>query len=143
MEWWHWMLLGLFFLVAEMATPGGFFALFFGLSGILVGALAGLGWARALWLQWLLFSVISVGTLVALRGPLRGRVSPGRNPRPVDSLVGEAAVALEDLPSGGVGKVEVRGSSWSARNAGSGPLSRGQRCRVERVEGLMLWVRPE
>jgi membrane protein implicated in regulation of membrane protease activity len=41
-----------------------------------------------------------------------------------------------------VGKVELRGSSWSARSARAA-LARGQRCRVERVDGLTLWVRPE
>ena len=30
MDWWLWVLLGLGLLALEMATPGGFFALFFG-----------------------------------------------------------------------------------------------------------------
>ena len=42
MVWWSWMVLGLALLGAEMTTPGGFYILFFGLSALLVGTLAGL-----------------------------------------------------------------------------------------------------
>ena len=42
-----------------------------------------------------------------------------------------------------LGKAELRGTSWSARNRGAAALARGQRCVVEKVDGLMLWVRPE
>jgi membrane protein implicated in regulation of membrane protease activity len=65
------------------------------------------------------------------------------NGKSVDNLVGETAVVLEDIAPGGVGKAEMRGASWTARTAGAATLSRGQRCRVERIEGLMLWLRPE
>ena len=59
----------------------------------------------------------------------------------VDSLVGETAVALEEIPAGGVGKAELRGSSWSARNLGESPIQLNQRVRVERIDGLTLDVR--
>ena len=57
MVWWYWMVLGLALLGAEMTTPGGFYILFFGLSALVVGTLAGLDLVEADWLQWLLFSV--------------------------------------------------------------------------------------
>jgi membrane protein implicated in regulation of membrane protease activity len=46
MAWWIWVLGGLVLLVAEVTTPGGFFAIFFGAGAILVGVLKALGWAR-------------------------------------------------------------------------------------------------
>ena len=60
---------------------------------------------------------------------------------PVDTLIGERALAIDDMPVAGFGKAEMRGSTWSARNVGETPLVRGQRCVVERVEGLLLHVR--
>jgi inner membrane protein len=143
MVWWIWILLGLALLALEAATPGGFFALFFGLSAVLVGALSALRLAGPPWLQWVLFSVIAVVALVALRKPLRARFNVDGTRRSVDKLTAEAAVALTDLPPGEVGKAELRGSTWSARNAGTETIPKGRRCRVERVEGLTLWVRPE
>jgi len=141
MVWWLWLLLGLGLLAVEAATPGGFVALFFGIGAIVVGVLTAAGLADAAWLQWILFSALSVVSLALLRGPLRARLQLRGNVAAVDSLVGEEAVVIEELAAGGVGKVELRGSSWSARAAGEGPLPKGYRGRVERVEGLTLWVR--
>lgn len=142
MVWWLWILLGLALLALELTSPGGLFSLFFGVSALLVGALAGLGWAGPAWLQWVLFSVVSILALLALRAPLKARLNLQGSRRPVDSLVGESAVVLEDIPADGVGKVELRGTSWNARASGE-RLVKGQRCQVELVEGLTLWVRPE
>jgi membrane protein implicated in regulation of membrane protease activity len=140
--WWLWIVFGIVLLVAESATPGTLFFLFFGVSATIVGGLAGLGLVSAPWLQWLLFSVIAVGAFAVLRGPLRAKLHLKNANRPVDSLVGEAAVVLSEVPAGGVGKVELRGTGWSARSTG-GVLSPGQRVVVEKVEGLTLWVRSE
>ena len=143
MQWWLWLLLGLFLLLCELLTPGGFYIIFFGVGAVVVGVLSLMDLAGPLWLQWLLFSVISVGTLVLFRRPLLRMVEPVSRTHDVDSLVGETAVALEDIPAGAIGKAEMRGTSWTARNVGASALARSQRCKVERVEGLMLFVRSE
>jgi membrane protein implicated in regulation of membrane protease activity len=144
MDWWVWLVLGLALLAVEMLTPGGFFVFFFGLSALVVGAAVGCGLGGPTWLQWLLFSVLSLGSVLFLRRRVlawfhsREGQSVG-----VESLVGEAATLLEDLAPGSVGKAELRGTAWTVRSEESRPLSRGQRCRVQRVEGLTLWLRAE
>jgi inner membrane protein len=143
MAWWLWMLLGLGLLVLEVATPGGFVAFFFGLAGLLLGLLVLLGWAGPLELQWLLFSGLSIGALVLLRKPLQARLGTTQPTRAVDSLVGETALALDDIAVGEIGKAELRGSTWTARNGGAAAIVRGRRVMVERVEGLTLWVHSE
>ena len=144
MLWWVWMVLGLVLLVLEVLTPGGFFAFFLGIAALLVGALDGLGVGGPDWLQWLLFSVLSIVSLLLFRGPLLAKVkSWGRKTSDVDTLVGEVATLLEDLPPGAIGKVELRGSTWSAQNGDEQSLHKGQRCRVQRVDGLTLWIRAE
>ncbi|MGE3844344.1 MAG: NfeD family protein [Vicinamibacterales bacterium] len=142
MLWWHWILLGLVLAGIELLTPGGFFVMFFGVGAIAVGGLALAGAAGPLWMQWLLFSVLSVAALALLRKPLLARFRTGSG-ADRDSLAGELAVPLGAIPPGGVGRAELRGSSWSARNAGTLELAKGQRCIVVRVEGLMLLIRAE
>ncbi len=142
MAWWGWMLLGLGLLGLELVMAGGFIFLFFSVSALLVGALVGLGLAEPPWLQWLLFSLLSVMTLFALRKPLKARFSTETG-KAVDPVVGEVAVANEEFASGATGQVEFRGSPWTAKNAGDVPIAKGQRCQVERIQGLTLWVRPE
>ncbi len=138
------MLLGFALVGCEVMTPGGFFFLFFGLGAITVGVLAALGAGGPGWVQWLLFSLISIGFLVPLRGRLLRRVATGDDAAArVDLLVGQVAVLLDDLPPGEVGKAELRGTAWTARNEGERALRRGQRGKVTRVDGLTLWLQAE
>jgi|SRR5688572_8703790 membrane protein implicated in regulation of membrane protease activity len=141
MIWWYWMVFGLVLLAAEMTTPGGFYILFFGLSALIVGTLAGIEIVQAVWLQWLLFSVIAVGSLLFFRGPLLSRLNDNRRGRPeIDSMVGEVAIPLETLAVGATGKAELRGTTWSVKNVGTTPFSKGQRGKVTNVDGLTLWI---
>ena len=142
MPWWTWGLIGLALLALEVAVPGGFFVIFFGLGAVVVGALAGLELVTGTAAQWLWFSAVSVAALALLRGPLVARLQT-TDGAPVDGMTGEVATPLEDVAGGGVGRAELRGTAWTARNAGEATLRRGQRCRVERVDGLTLWVRAE
>jgi inner membrane protein len=144
MVWWYWMVLGLALLGAEMTTPGGFYMIFFGLSALLVGTLAGLAIVNTDWLQWLLFSVIAISSLLFFRGPLLARMSDGRKAHAeVDSLVGEVVIPLEALPAGATGKAELRGTTWTAKNVGSNAFHKGQRGKVTNVDGLTLWITTE
>jgi len=143
MPWWVWVLVGLGLLAAEMAAPGGFFAIFFGLAAILVGVLAALGVSGPPWLEWLLFSSFSVLGIAFFRRPLMRRFNLVGSGKTVDRMEREVAVVLEDVAPGGAGKAEMRGTSWTARTAGSATLPKGQRCRIERIEGLTLWLVPE
>ena len=137
-----WIAGGLALVVAELATPSGFFIIFFGLSALTVGMLAGLEMAGNAWVQWVLFSVLSIVYVLVFRGRLQQKVQVPA-PTNVDSLIGVLAIVQERLLPGVVGKVEVRGSMWSARNTSSVTLDAGQRARVTAVDGLTLAVVPE
>jgi membrane protein implicated in regulation of membrane protease activity len=127
-----------------MVTPGGFYILFFGLAALAVGTLAGLGLVQSEWLQWLLFSGLAVLSLLVFRGPLLAWIKTQEVETPaVDSMGGETAIPIEDLVPGGTGKAELRGTTWTAHNAGTALLKKNQRCKVERVEGLTLWITAE
>jgi membrane protein implicated in regulation of membrane protease activity len=142
MNWWIWLAAGLALVVAELATPSGFFIIFFGLGAISVGLLDAFGLIDSLWIELALFSALSVAYLLLFRGRLQQKVQAPPPPT-VDSLIGVLAIVQERLLPGVVGKVEVRGSTWSARNTSSVTLDPGQRARVAAVDGLTLTVVPE
>jgi inner membrane protein len=140
MTWWLWVVLGFVLMGLELFTPGGFYVLFFGVGALVVGILVGLGLAGPTWMEWLLFSVVSVLSLAVFRGPLLARMRVRGADSAIDRIVGEIAIPIEDLAPGEVGKVELRGTTWTAHNDGLITLARGQRCRVTRVDGLTLGI---
>jgi inner membrane protein len=141
MEWWMWLAGGLVLLLIELATPSGFFVMFFGLGALTVGVLERLGAFDAAWFEWLVFTLTSVVYLLLFRGPLQKKFDlPAAN---VDTLVNELAIPRERIPPGAVGRVDLRGALWNARNESSAIVETGQRCKVTRVDGLMVFIQPE
>jgi membrane protein implicated in regulation of membrane protease activity len=141
--WWLWFLAGLVLAGLELASGGDFFLLLLGVSAMLVGVSVGIGLAEPLWLQVALYSVFCFVTVFWLRDKLKARFHAPREGEQVDALVGQRAVALEVLAEGGLGKVELRGTTWNARNAGPLPVAIGAGCRVKQVDGLTLHVEAE
>ena len=143
MIWWYWILLGLVLAAIELATPGGFFVIFFAISAVLVGLLELAGIIEADAIQWGIFSVISVVCLAFFRKPLLERLNLGEAREAVDSLVGELATAVDAIAAGQHGRAELRGTKWTVRNVDALTVSAGERCRVVAVRGLELDIRPE
>jgi membrane protein implicated in regulation of membrane protease activity len=141
MEWWAWVILGFVLLAAEMVSAG-LFLMFFGVGGIVVGALVRFHVIELAWMQWLAFSVVSLGSMALLRKPLQHRLKINVH-KDQDTMLGERAVASQEIASGGIGKVELRGSTWQARNIGASAVKSGAGCLVEKVEGITLLVRGE
>lgn len=142
MEWWLWAALGLVLAGMELFAPGGFFIMFFGVGALATALTVALVDLSAVW-QWLLFTAVSVISLMVFRRRLLDRMRARSRYAPVDSLMNEMAVAIEDIEPGAMGQVELRGSGWKAKNVGATPVITGQRCHVDRVDGLMLWIRAE
>jgi membrane protein implicated in regulation of membrane protease activity len=136
MPWWSWILLGLLLLGLEL-TSGSLFLLFPAVAALAIGLLAWFDIGAA-WLEWLLFSVLSVGTLLLFRHPLKARLQPSGDRHDLDDLVGGIALVTGQLAPGQVGKAEMRGTVWNVKNAGVVPLEAGQRCRVTGTTGLEL-----
>ena len=140
LTWWVWLLLGFLLFALELATPGGFFVFFFGVGAVVVALLTALGVAGPPWLQWMLFGVVSAASLLLFRKSLQNKIR--RSPtRQVDNIVGETAVSMDPIGVRQMGRVELRGTVWSACNAGEAAIAPGQRCAVERVDGLTLHIR--
>ena len=137
MYWWIWGVLGVALLIGEVLTPG-VFLLFFGFGALIVAGLVVIGLGGSMAVQWFLFSVTSVALLLVFRK----KILAGRNTgsTDVDSLVGEIGIAASTIGANDLGKIELRGTSWTAKNVGPLPISKGQHCKVQRVDGLTLDV---
>jgi len=143
MLWWHWLLLGVVLIAIEMAASGGFYIIFFGVAAVMVALLSLADVAGPLWFQLLLFSALSVASLLFFRNPIMRRLNLEGGAPDIDTLAGEKCSVLEPMAPGGNGRVELRGTTWSARNLGTTSLSNGARCTVIRSERLTLLVKAE
>jgi membrane protein implicated in regulation of membrane protease activity len=142
MTWWWWVALGLVLGAIELATPGGFVVIFFGVAALAVGLseLSGLGLPA--WGQWLAFPILAIVALRLFRKPLLARLQTG-SAGDVDPIVSEVAVPVGVIEPGQHGRAELRGATWKARNVGGTAITAGQRCRVVAVNGLQLDILPE
>ena len=144
MLWWAWIILGIACMAIEVHFTHDFSLFCVGASAFIVAGMTVLAGGAPHWSQWIVFAALSVIILLALRKPLLGRFQAhcGDN-ADFHYLIGEVATPDDDLPANAVGRAELRGSSWTARNIESVGLRKGQRCRVEKVEGLTVWLKAE
>ncbi len=147
MLWWHWAILGLSLIGIEVLTLGGlgnFYFLFFGMAALMVTGLTWSGLVEAAWLQWFLFAILGIISLLVMKKTLQGQKTVDEKDEPdVDSMLGEIAKVLEPLEPQAMGKVELRGSTWNARNAGDSLLATNSIATIVRVDGLTLWIQAE
>ncbi|MFI4890997.1 MAG: NfeD family protein [Steroidobacterales bacterium] len=141
MQWWAWIAGGAILLGAELAfVDAQFYLVLLGASAATVGLLS-LGYAgMPAWLQWLVFSLLAVGSMTTFRRRIYARMRP-KLPAMQAGPAGETLIVPQDLPPGETCRIEYRGSSWSAVNAGHGVIAAGSRARIERVDGLTLVLR--
>jgi len=135
--------IGVILVALEMAAAGGFFVIFFGIAALLIASLHLIGIAGPLWMQIFLFSAFAIGSLLVFRGPLMRRLNSGDGAPDIDTLLGEIGTALEDIAPGAIGRFELRGTTWTARNAGPATIVSGRRSIVVRREKLTLFVQAE
>ncbi len=142
MNWWEWMILGVALLAGEMLTVG-LILLFFGIAALIVGALVAVGVTGAAWTQWIIFAVLSIGLMITLRRHLSKWRGPSTGKQDLNGIIGAVAISENEIAADGVGRVEMRGTTWNARNVAKTPIMPGQRCLVEKMEGLTIFIRPE
>jgi membrane protein implicated in regulation of membrane protease activity len=139
MSWWIWVLAGLALLAVEFVSTTMHIA-FFAVGAFVVAILVGLGLNLPLWSQLAIFTITSLLAFAFVRPILVRKLRLDFKPQ-VDTMVGEQARAMDDIDVAGLGKAEFRGTTWSARNVGDTALTRGQRCVVAGLEGLVIHVK--
>jgi membrane protein implicated in regulation of membrane protease activity len=144
MPWWAWLVLGIGLLGVEMfVIDAQFYLVFIGLSAAVVGLLGLTGVDLPSWAQWLAFSVLAVAAMLSFRRRLYEMVRK-RSGRVDERLtVGDRVLVPARLEPGQTGRVEYRGSSWTARNAGASPIEAGREAVIAEVNGLTLHVKAE
>ena len=108
-----------------------------------LGAVAGLLAAvlgAALWVQIVLFFVVSIAALAATR-PL---VHRDETPTNADRVLGQTARVTETIDNTvPTGAVYADGKTWTARSASGRVIPKDTLVKVQRMEGVRLFVEEE
>lgn len=133
-----WLIVVIAFGIVEAATLG--------LTSVwfAVGALAAMVCALchgALWLQIVLFVVVSGGCLVFTRKKVQSKFNENRQKTNADRIIGHRGVVLEEIdPQNARGTVKVDGSIWSARSKNGAAIPAGAEVTIEAIEGVKVIV---
>lgn len=134
---WHWWVFGLGMLILEAFMPGAIF-LWMGISAAVVGLLAlvipGMGWE----LQFVIFTVLAVATVVGWK---KYRPHAATSDRPTlnrrgEQYVGRSFTLAEPIVNG-VGKLYVDDTTWKISGT---DLPAGRKVQVTGVDGTTLRV---
>jgi membrane protein implicated in regulation of membrane protease activity len=141
-NWWGWIIAGAILLGAELTFVNAqFYLVFIGSAAILVG-LATAALPLASWLQWALFAVLAVVSMVTFRRRVYDRVH-GALPAVSTGPAGGVITLQVPLASGESCQAEYGGTFWTVRNDSAATLPSGTRARITSVRDLTLLVRPD
>ncbi len=135
-----WFALMLVFLAAEASTVQ-LVSLWFACGAL--GAMI-TSFLTPLWgVQVLVFLLISSALLIALRPLARKWLKPKIVRTNVDAVVGSVGLVTEAIDNVSArGQVKLGGVFWTARSASGNPINEGALIRVDRVEGVKVFVSP-
>jgi membrane protein implicated in regulation of membrane protease activity len=137
-----WFIIGLVLFLLELVLPG--FVIFFFGVGAWLTALLCLVANPGLNLQAIVFAVTSILSLVALRKIIQKKFfySKDELSRDVeDEFSGREAIAISDFGPGKNGKVEFKGTQWTAES--SSAVREGDRVVIKEKENFKLFVEPK
>lgn len=135
-----WLILMVLFMLAEASTVA-LVSLWFAfgcLAAVLVSLFHG-----AVWLQMAVFLVVSSVLLLLLRPMVRKYVKPRLSPTNVDSVIGSTGYVTIPVDNATAsGQMKLDAMFWTARSTSGQPIPRDTLVRVDRVEGVKVYVTP-
>lgn len=135
-----WLVLTVVLLIAEAATVT-VISLWFAAGALTAMAMALLG--GGLWLQVLVFLVVSAVALTALRPLTRKYLTPAITATNIDSVIGALGIVTADIDNiSAAGQIRLNGMEWSARSSSGEAIKTGTKVRVDKIEGVKVFVSP-
>lgn len=111
-------------------------------AGSVVALIANLLGAPS-WLQIVLFFVVSILLLLALRPVTKKYFTPRLTKTNVDSVIGSVGVVTAQIDNiEAVGTIKLGAMEWTARSTNGAQIPVGTRVRVDRIEGVKVFVTP-
>ena len=136
-----WMVLMVGFLIAEAACPFHLVSIWFAIGSLVAGIVAllhgGIG------LQIALFLVVSCGLLISMLPLVKKFIKPNIVKTNVEGVIGTEGYVTEAIDNiAATGQVKLGGMYWTARSENGKNIEAGKLVKVERIEGVKVFVSP-
>lgn len=135
-----WLVAMVIFIAAEAMTVS-LVSIWFaaGALGAIIVALTG----GSLTFQVTVFLALAIVLLFCLRGIVRKHFTPRITRTNVDSVIGATGVVVTPVNNiAALGQVRIGGVEWSARSTDNSHIPAGTLVKVDRVEGVKVFVSP-
>lgn len=136
-----WLILVAVMLVIEIFTLG-LTTIWFSLGAVAAAIAAGVD--APLWIQILLFSVVSVVIMILVRPFAMKVMDKNRTKTNIEDVVGGQAEVIEEIDNlKERGRVRFRGVEWMARSLDGDGIAAGEVVTIEAVSGVKLLVKKQ
>ena len=136
-----WLALMVVFLIVEASCPIHLVSIWFA-AGSLVAAVVSMLHGQV-WLQILLFAVVSGGLLACLWPFVKKFLRPHLTRTNVDSVIGTEGYVTDAIDNlSATGQVKLGGMYWTARSEDGALIEAGTLVQVARIEGVKVFVSP-
>lgn len=133
-----WLALFVVFLIVEAGTVA-LVSIWFALGAL--AALVSCALGAEMWLQITVFLVVSLVLLAVLWKRVRNKLTTTKTN--VDSVIGAEGYVTEAIDNlSYTGRVKLGGITWAARSTSGAGIPVGTLVRVERIEGVKVFVSP-
>jgi membrane protein implicated in regulation of membrane protease activity len=134
-----WIVVAVIFATIELATMG-IITIWFAVGA--VAASIGSIFELNVFIQFMIFLVVSIGLLYFTRPIAEKYLKIGKQKTNMDSIVGEKAVIIETVEPFKTGQAKIRGQVWSFEGINSSEqFENGEEVIVEKIEGVRLLVK--
>jgi membrane protein implicated in regulation of membrane protease activity len=120
-----------------LVVDAGFYLVFIGIAAALTGAVELAGVVLEPWVQWVLFSIISLALMVLFRKKFYARLR-GSGIGYETGPAGEIVTVEQILQPGESGRLAYRGTEWTVINCSDEAFEQGQHVQISSVDGLKL-----
>lgn len=133
-----WLALFVVFLIVEAGTVA-LVSIWFALGAL--AALVSCVLGAEMWLQITVFLVVSLVLLALLWKRVRSKLTTTKTN--VDSVIGAEGYVTEAIDNlSYTGRVKLGGITWAARSTSGAGIPMGTLVKVERIEGVKVFVSP-
>lgn len=133
-----WLIIFAVLIIIELVTMG-LTTIWFAGGAVIACVLAAL--TSPIWLQVLLFLIVSVVLLIFTRPIAVKYFNKSRVRTNIESMIGKQAVVMSEIDNiQGIGQVKVNGMDWSARSFDGSRIEAGKVVIVRAVDGVKLIV---